>query len=73
MSTTKKRINISLPADLEELLKRVAKRDTMPEATKAVNLLRLALEIEEDTQLETITEKRDKKSAKFVNHDAAWC
>lgn len=72
MATTKKRINISLPSDTERALSRIAKRDMVPEATKAAALLKLALEIEEDDVLDSIASTRDTKSAKFVSHTDAW-
>lgn len=72
MSTTKKRINISLPADTERILSRLAKRDNVPEATKAASLLRLALEIEEDEVFDQLARTRDKKGASFLSHEDAW-
>jgi hypothetical protein len=72
MPTTKRRINISLPANLEKLLSQVAKRDKMPQATKAVHLLGLALEIEEDVALDMLASKRDTKGARFLTHRQAW-
>ena len=47
MTTTKTRINISIPKDVKRALSLLAKRDQMPEATKATHLLERALEIEE--------------------------
>lgn len=72
MSTSKKRINISLPPDIEEILKSLARRDNMPQATKAVYLLKLAIETDEDDVLNVIAAKRDTKKAKFVTHKKAW-
>ncbi len=50
----------------------IAKRDQVPEATKAAELLRTALEIEEDEVLGEIASKRDIKKAKFISHKKAW-
>lgn len=72
MATTKKRINISMGRDLEDILSRVARRDRVPEATKAAELLRIALEIEEDQAWAALAGKRDKKDARFVSHKTAW-
>lgn len=72
MPTLKSRINISLSDELKEMLQKLAKRDRVPEATKAVRLLETALETEEDLLWNEITEKRDKKQAKFVSHANAW-
>lgn len=66
MSTTKSRINISLPDDARDALAKAARRDQMPEATKAARLLEIALEIEEDTYWEAIAAERDKPDGKFV-------
>ena len=72
MTTIKKRINISLSPDLDTLLSRVARRDQMPEATKAVRLLEVALSMEEDLILDRIASERDVKGARFVTHKKAW-
>ncbi len=72
MPTTKKRINISISKELDNALIKLAKRDQVPQATKAEHLLRFALEIEEDNILNTIAEIRDTSSAKFVFHKVAW-
>jgi hypothetical protein len=71
MPTTKKRINISLSPDLDIILSRIAKRDKIPQATKAVNLLELALEIEEDAILDKLASDRDLSGAHFVTHKRA--
>jgi hypothetical protein len=72
MSTTKKRINISLSPEAEQLLSCVAARDNVPEATKAAALLNVALEIEEDDALEVLARSRDTKGGVFISHDEAW-
>ena len=72
MTTIKKRINISLPPSLDIVLSRIAKRDKIPQATKAVHLLRIALEIEEDMVLGKIANERDTKNARFFSHKKAW-
>lgn len=72
MPTTKSRINISLPADVKRALARIAKRDQMPTATKAGQLLEVALEMEEDQAWDRIAAARDRKNAKFVSHKDAF-
>lgn len=72
MSTIKKRINLSIGSDVEEMLNKIAERDQVPQATKAADLLRIALEIEEDQMWASIAEKRDQKGARFVSHEKAW-
>ena len=72
MTTTKKRINVSVSKELNDALLKLARRDQIPQATKAEHLLRLALEIEEDDTLNIIAVGRDTSSAKFVSHKLAW-
>ena len=72
MATTKKRINITLPPAEEKAISQLAKRDQVPEATKAAELLRLALQIEEDEVWDRIASERDTPDAKFISHEKAW-
>jgi len=71
MTTTKKRINISVSRELEEALVKLAKRDQMPQATKAVGLLEQAIESEEDVIWDKIASERE-KHGNFVSHDRTW-
>ena len=72
MPTLKKRLNMSLPADIDAALSALAERDDVPQATKALHLIQLALTIEEDDVWNSIAEKRDTKDVKFYSHDEAW-
>jgi citrate lyase gamma subunit len=72
MPTTKTRVNVSISSDMERALFALAKRDQVPHATKAGELLRMALEIEEDGVLNAIAHKRDKASVRYVSHEQAW-
>ncbi|MBU2523802.1 hypothetical protein KKG71_01240 [Patescibacteria group bacterium] len=72
MATSKKRINISLPSDIEKVLEKIAARDDLPQATKAIQLIRMAIEIDEDEILNRVANERDAKNAKFVPHKDAW-
>lgn len=72
MATTKKRINISLPDDVEKALIQISDRDQVPQATKAVYLLKIAIEIDEDDVWNRIAEKRDIPTTKFISHKNAW-
>jgi len=69
MSTTKSRINITLPDDVKKMLGILAKRDKMPMATKAERLLEMALEIEEDKVWEELASKRDTKDTVWIPID----
>lgn len=68
MSTTKSRLNISLPDDLKKVLLDIAKRDQMPAATKAVRLIEIGMELEEDEAWDAVAAKRDHKGSKFHSH-----
>lgn len=68
MTTIKKRVNISLSAPIENILTKLAKRDQVPQATKAAELVCIAIEFEEDRVFDEIASKRDVKKAKFVSH-----
>ena len=72
MATTKHRINVSLPDSLDLALFELAKRDKVPQATKATELLKLAIEIEEDQIWDALAQKRDTKRAKYIPHDKVW-
>lgn len=72
MATLKQRINITADADVESALRSAAKRDRVPVASKAAELLRLALEIEEDLALATIARVRDTGKVKFISHKKVW-
>lgn len=69
MSTTKSRINISLPDDVKEALVSIAKRDQMPAATKAVRLMEIGMEVEEDDAWDKIATSRDRKDTTFHPHE----
>ncbi len=68
MSTAKSRINVSVPDDVKVALTRLAKRDQLPTATKAVRLMELGLELEEDEIWDKIAADRDQKVSKFHTH-----
>jgi len=72
MTTTKKRINISVAKPLERVIERLAKRDQMPVASKAAELIRLAIEMEEDQVLDAIASERLRKDARRISHAHAW-
>jgi len=72
MATTKKRINVTLSLDLNEALSQLAKRDRVPEATKAAELLRLGLEVDEDLLLSKIASQRLSTSKKLLSHGEVW-
>ena len=72
MATIKQRINITTSSDVEQALRRAAKRDGVPVATKATELLAIGLELEEDIALASIVSARSADKRKFILHDQAW-
>ncbi len=72
MPTIKKRINVTLPDNLEVILKTLAERDNVPVATKATELIKQAIELDEDGVLNELAESRDDKNAKFLSHKDVW-
>jgi hypothetical protein len=72
MATSKRRINISVDKETGDFLTSVAKHYKVPVATKAAELLRLGLEIEEDMAWAILAEERMKNKGKLVPHKLAW-
>lgn len=72
MSTTKTRINISLPDNVRDVLSKLARRDRIPQATKATRLLEVALELEEDQVWDALAKQRDTKKSRYLSHETAW-
>lgn len=72
MPTKKKRINVTLKKDIAIYLKMIALRDDVPEATKAAELIELAMEANEEDYFIAISEKRDTPGAKYYSHQRAW-
>jgi len=72
MPTLKKRVNITLSEDFIKILRMLAERDNVPVATKASELIKIAIEIDEDDILNAVAEERDVKGAKYLSHEKAW-
>lgn len=72
MPTIKKRINLTTDADIEVALVNAAKRDGLPVTTKATELLRLALHLEEDIILGALAASRDDQKVKYLTHEKVW-
>jgi uncharacterized protein YggE len=72
MATIKPRLNLSLSKDTREALAKLARRDNVPQATKAARLLETALELEEDQVWEVMAKKRNTKGTHYIAHDKAW-
>ena len=72
MPTSKKRVLITISKPIERALELLAKRDQVPQATKAAHLLEMALELEEDRVWNLVASERDTKNSRFVSHKKAW-
>lgn len=72
MPSTKHRINLTVPQNIDDLLQNLATRDHLSVSTKTLDLIKKALEIEEDETLLSIALAREKKSSKFISHAKAW-
>ena len=73
MPTSKKRINVSLANEIVLLLNLLAKRDEVPTATKAAQLIEQALELEEDAELSRIGDKRASQDVEYLPlTDESW-
>lgn len=72
MATTKKRVNISVTSDVDKAITKLARRDNVPQATKAAELLRIGLEVEEDMLLDRIATERYSTRDATLSHDKVW-
>lgn len=72
MPTTKRRINLTLPEDVENSLTLLSKQEKVPLARKALELLEEALEIHEDQYFAKLAMQRKGKNEKLISHERAW-
>ena len=72
MSTTKRRLNISLSKEVDEAITALAKRDQVPAATKISQLLQLSLTQEEDQLLSELAEARLQTSGQKLAGAEVW-
>jgi len=72
MPTTKKRIYISVSDVVDEAVTALAERDGVPPATKAAELIRSALETEEDAYLAQLVAEREADGTKPISHEEVW-
>ena len=68
------RINVVLEEPLFMTVERLAKRDKVSLSLKVRDLVKEALEMEEDSALSAFAEERDKifKKATALKHDEVW-
>ncbi|MBU1046314.1 hypothetical protein KKH36_00865 [Patescibacteria group bacterium] len=74
ISPTKQRLNITLSKDDKTFLEMISKKEQKPVATKARELLEMAIEIHEDYQIEKLINDREKNSkGKYIKfEDVCW-
>lgn len=73
MATTKRRINITLSPHSDALLRKLAKRDGVPAATKVSELVDISLSLEEDMILSNIADERlSEKKIAWKSHKDIW-
>jgi predicted DNA-binding protein len=73
MPTKKKRINITVSDDTEEILKLLAKADNVPVAAKAKEMLEMGLDLVEDLGLSVMANERlANDTGKYYSHEDAW-
>jgi hypothetical protein len=70
MPTTKSRINLTIPDELREPLEELAKLDNVRVSTKALELLKGAIEREEDVLWTELADERLTKKVKWISNDA---
>ncbi|MDP4007675.1 MAG: hypothetical protein Q8P68_00620 [Candidatus Peregrinibacteria bacterium] len=72
MPTNKKRVNLTPSEKTYEALEALAERDGISVSSKAVELIEVAIELDEDDFLNLLAEERDKKDTKFISHEDIW-
>jgi len=74
MPTKNPRVNVVLERPLYDALGRLARREGASLSTKARDLLRAALETQEDLVLAKIAAERERSldRSKILTHDAVW-
>ena len=72
LNKTKKRISVTTSPEIEEAILALAERDSMAPTTKAGELLKMALELEEDMGWVKVIENRSKFKGKSISHEKAW-
>jgi len=74
MPTIKPRINVVLEDPVYKMVEKLAARDGMSLSLKVRDLIRDAIEIQEDIALSAFAETREKtfRRSKAVKHDEAW-
>ena len=74
MATAKRRLNVTLPDNINAVIQMLAERDGVAHAAKAVELIEMGIELSdtEDKYLSKIADKRAGQNAQYVSHEEAW-
>jgi len=73
MPTTKKRFNITLDRNTEQMVNFLAKHKNQPKSAIIASLTREALELQEDIALAKLAEERMRThKGRWLNHEEAW-
>jgi hypothetical protein len=72
MPTTLPRVNLTVPKEINKILFQLAKRDQMSVSAKTLELIKQAIEIEEDEMLIKIADKRLKDKRPLVPFEKGW-
>jgi len=72
MPTTKRRIPVTLPADLEEMLTKFAQHRNLSLSATINLLLREAIELAEDSYWSELADELDHKTKNYLSHDQFW-
>lgn len=57
---------------MKDALAKLARRDHVPQATKAARLFEAGLELEESHIWNVIAKRRDTRNARYISYDKAW-
>lgn len=72
MPTTKKRLNITLPEDLQNKLEQASLDQSVSYSQKALEWIQLGAELDEDVYFTELMKERDTQSTNFISHESAW-
>lgn len=72
MPTTLPRINLTVPKKINKILFQLAKRDQMSVSAKTLELIKQAIETEEDAALIKIAEERLKHKKRLIPFEKGW-
>jgi hypothetical protein len=72
MPTTLPRVNLTVPKEINKILFQLAKRDQMSVSAKTLELIKQAIEVEEDIALGKIAEARLKHKKRLFPFEKGW-